>query len=200
MFRVFSKPSAFFRGQRLRGFRYAYPSNQIKRRTSTFHRGYTLIELLVVVLILGVLAAISALSWTGFLANNTLSNAQNEIAQAIRGTRETAKRQSQDWQISLRSTDNDEVQWAAHSATIDPNQVQWQSLNSAVRLSSQTTFSKSSTNIYRLVFNRKGHVNGQLGKVILTSRSDSRKLRCVVVSTLLGAMRRGDTSSQCSSS
>lgn len=166
----------------------------------TSQTGFTLIELLAVVAIAGVLFAIAAPGWARFWTNYCLSNAQSEVTQAIRGGRETAKRKSLDWQVSFRVANNGDVQWATHPSTADPNQAQWKSLNSAVQLSSETTLYKSSSSVYRVLFNNKGHVRGQLGKVVLTSRSDSRSLRCVVVSTLLGAMRRGDTSSQCSSS
>jgi prepilin-type N-terminal cleavage/methylation domain-containing protein len=200
MFRVIFRTKGLPGFLRSRCDRFFLRRSQRHPQSPTRQSGFTLLELLVVLMIAGVLSAILAPSWNSFWTNYCLSNAQSEVAQAIRGGRETAKRNGLDWQVSFRSADNGEVQWAAHPSTANPNQVQWKSLNSAVKLSSETTLHKTSGSVYRVVFNHKGYVRGQLGKVVLIPRSNSRQLRCVVVSTLLGAMRKGDTTSQCSSS
>ncbi len=168
-------------------------------KTRRSHDGFTLLEMMVVVVVLGTLMTIGTLTWSSFLANYALKAGQDEVYLAVRQAQETARRNNLEWQISFRMTPDQTVQWAIYPANSDKSKAQWQTLTAPVLLSPQTTLSKSG-DIYKVAFNHKGHVNGQLGKVMLTSRSDSRKLRCVVVSTLLGAMRRGDTSSQCASS
>lgn len=167
-------------------------------KTSRSHDGFTLLEMMIVVVVIGILMTMGALTWISFLANHELRSGQDEVYLAVRQAQETARRNNLAWQIGFRITPEQTVQWATFPTNGDRNQAHWQTLTAPVLLSPKTTLSKSG-DIYKVAFNHKGHVNGQLGKVILTSRSDSRKLRCVVVSTLLGAMRKGDTSSQCSS-
>ncbi len=165
-------------------------------RNSRIRNGFTLIETLIVVFIAGVLAAICALSWGSFWANYALSSAQNEVYQVIRDTRETAMRNNLKWQVSFRSAANQAVEWANYPAGSDATKANWQTLQSPVRLSPDTTLAKSG-NLYRAVFSHKGHVQGQLGKVMLTSQLDARQRRCVVVSTLIGGMRTGNSTRQC---
>jgi hypothetical protein len=41
-------------------------------------------------------------------------------------------------------------------------------------------------------FNHYGEVNGQLGRITLSTIDQADTKRCVMISTLLGAMRKGE--------
>lgn len=151
--------------------------------------GFTLLETIVVLMIIGILFAIVAPAWNHLLNVQRLNTAQEEIFQAIRTAQSNAKLNRIDWQFSLRSA-NGTVQWAIHSKAAPVSEVSWNSLDSSVRLDEETSLDLE-REIRRVQFNERGSVNGQLGRVTLSGNIGGRTKRCVIVSTLLGAIRNG---------
>jgi prepilin-type N-terminal cleavage/methylation domain-containing protein len=148
--------------------------------------GYTLLELLMVVIIIGVLATLMSAGFLGWLTRMRVTAARDAILQVIRETQQEATARKTTMQASFRDT-NGRVEYAIHDAGINPTL--WRSIEYPnIRIdTSNTTFAGNNT-LRRVQFNHKGHTNGQLGRITLTSRSGTPQ-RCVIVSTLLGAVR-----------
>ncbi len=156
--------------------------------------GYSLTELTFVVLIIGILAAIVAPGWLGFINNQRLRTSNDRIYQAMKTARSNAMRDKITWQASFQKKDQI-AQLAVHPETIEPDKANWENLNPSVQIDDETTLYQypsskyPSTEIWRVQFNYKGNTNGRLGRITLSLRSGGSAKRCVFVSTLLGAMR-----------
>ena len=170
--------------------------------------GFTLLETILIVLVVGLLAAIATPSWLTFINHLQLNIAQDEIYRAMRIAQSNAKRDKEIWQTSFRENDGI-VQWSIHPAmgkTCILDQVHWHSLSPSIAIykdknkkgKSETTLAKpkgdcSNAGVWRVQFNYKGNTNGQLGQITLITKNNNNitTQRCVYVSTLLGALRKG---------
>ncbi len=168
--------------------------------------GFTILETIIVVLLVGLLAAIATHRWMTFINHLHLNMAQDQIYRAMRIAQSNAKRDKEIWQTSFREQDGI-VQWSIHPAmgkTCILDQVHWHSLSPTIVIykdknkkgKSETTLAKtkgdcSKTGPWRVQFNYKGNTNGQLGQITLITKNNSTTQRCVYVSTLLGALRKG---------
>ncbi len=193
--------------------------------------GYSLTELTFVVLIIGILAAIAAPGWLGFLNNQRLRTSNDRIYQAMFTARRNAMRDKTAWQASFQETNNiigqPVIKWAVHKAAIAPDDLPsstWKYLEPGIEIDDnekndkgyyETTLRivKPDTNkvtknrtdpIYRTLFNYKGcpvyHPSDQCtqtsiqakGRIAIKHKDQDKSKRCVIISTLLGAMRKGE--------
>ena len=152
-------------------------------------QGFTLVELLVVVFIVGTLAAAIAPSWIGFVEGRRLTSERDELYSGIREAQSKAQIQSVAWQFSLRER-NGFIEWATHPKSVPSDEAQWTALSSSsLTIHEETTFAISG-DIYYVQFDNDGNVHYRLGRVTLSSRRVPVLKRCVIVSTIIGAMRK----------
>ncbi|MGC8712204.1 MAG: pilus assembly FimT family protein [Leptodesmis sp.] len=155
----------------------------------TRSQGFTLLEIAIVIVLIGILFTIAAASWSVFLNIYRLNTAQEQVFLAMRTAQTSAKQQHLSWQADFRQV-NQMVQWAIHPDGSTSPEAQWHSLDPNVRLDPETTLRKTG-NVWRIEFNHLGRVNGQLGRITLSGKQGGRVKRCVIVSTLLGALQKG---------
>lgn len=153
--------------------------------------GFTLLESLVVFTIIALLAALGLPSWLSFLDQRRVNTAQSLIYQALRRTQWEASQQHQTRQFSLREK-NGLIEWASHPASLEALQAtQWTPLMDGVRLADEDNTLLQSRGIYYVRFDHKGNVDSQLGRITMVGSGHRTSHRCVIVSTLIGAMRQG---------
>ncbi|MBS3027479.1 MAG: type II secretion system protein [Dolichospermum sp. DET50] len=149
--------------------------------------GFTLIEMIAVVLIIGILSAIVAPSWLAFIKNRHLNISQDQVYRAMREAQSQAKKEKLTYHASFREQNNI-VQWAIHPSTIDASNAKWNDLDGSVQLDAETTL-ELSNGVRRVPFDYIGSVKVPLGRITLSSKFGGNTKRCIIVSTILGAMR-----------
>jgi prepilin-type N-terminal cleavage/methylation domain-containing protein len=152
-------------------------------------RGFSLVELLVAVVIIGILAAIAAPVWSGIMTNRRLAVAQDQALQLLRQAQQQAKYHRMGWQASFREVDG-QVQGAVHPIRTIPAATDWQNIAPSVRIDFAESTMREGRGVLRTQFTYQGRVNGQLGRITFMPTHPSQARSCVVVSTLLGAMRQ----------
>lgn len=186
--------------------------------------GFTLPEILVSLLIIGLLAGVLLPNWLAFIELRKLNAAQDRVYFAMRQAKSQATKDKLSNQISFREQSG-VVQWAVHkteAGVFIPNSVAsnpslWHSLEPTIQIDkelnlkgkTETTIQKNtSQNLWRVVFNYQGcpvYNPGDectstslqaLGQITLYSNKAGKARRCVYVSTILGAMRKGNEHSK----
>lgn len=186
---------------------------------SNHSSGFTLPEILVVGLIIGILGGLVLPSWLAFVEISKLNAAQDKVYFAMRQAQSKAIKDKLSKQVSFREQ-NGVVQWAVHQTEagafipsyVNNNPNLWQSLEPSIQIDqalnfkgeSETTLLKhTSQKIWRVVFNYQGcpvYNPGDectstslrtLGEISLYSNKGGKARRCVYISTILGAIKRG---------
>lgn len=154
--------------------------------------GFTLIEVLIVTVAIGILSAIAIPTWLGFVNQQRTTSAQNTALTLLRDAQVNAKRERVRWQACF--WDDGTQVFASVRRASDSNECQ---TTNGISLASgdsnavtfTSTFAQNPPSYYRVQFKYDGSVNGRLGKITFTPRNTVNPKRCVIVSTLLGAMR-----------
>ena len=150
-----------------------------------------MLEILFAVVIIGILSAIAGPFWLSFINSRRLDLGQDRVYFALRQAQSQAQKQKLTWQASFREQ-NGIVQWSVHPTSVNPANINWNSLDPNIRLDRETTLQLlASQGIRQIQFDYRGSVRKPpLGRVTLSSKYGGKTKRCVYVSTILGAMRR----------
>jgi prepilin-type N-terminal cleavage/methylation domain-containing protein len=152
--------------------------------------GFTFIEMMTALLMIGILSAIAAPNWFALIKTQHLNIAQDQVYQAKRQAQSQAKKEKVKYQASFR-TQNNILQWAVHEekeSDLNNPMIKWNDLDDSVQLDPNSTL-QLSNGVRRVRFDDIGGVIPPLGKITLSSKSGGTAKRCVIVSTILGAMR-----------
>ncbi|MDB9435979.1 MULTISPECIES: Tfp pilus assembly protein FimT/FimU [Dolichospermum] len=152
--------------------------------------GFTFIEMMTALLMIGILSAIAAPSWFALIKTQHLNIAQDQVYQAKRQAQSQAKKEKVKYQASFR-TQNNILQWAVHEekeSDLNNPMIKWNDLDDSVQLDPNSTL-ELDNGVRRVRFDDIGGVTPPLGKITLSSKPGGTAKRCVIVSTILGAMR-----------
>ena len=172
-------------------------------------RGFTLTEVLAVVVIIGILAVLAVPSGINIWARIQLEDAQNKVERALRIARTNARAslQGRAWVVWV---DNSEpnvptlVIQDEEGLCDEPTPCQRIRLNNFVTVANTFNdgrandgFNDGRANDGRAVFESDGRAR-QLGRFVVSSTYSQGENRCVVVSTLIGTIRK-DNDPACAS-
>lgn len=157
--------------------------------------GFTLIEGLIVVVIVGLMAAIAAPSWFGFVQQRKINATRDMVYHALRATQADAMQHRHDRRFSIREH-NGRIEWASHPESLPTVQVTtWQPLIDGVVFADIDNTLTKAGGIHYTRFDMYGNLKSKAiseqGTITVTMSGKQHTHRCVVASTVLGAMRKG---------
>lgn len=140
-------------------------------RVRKYDTGFTLIEMITVVIIVGVIAAISAPNFLGLLNRNRVNSALGQIKGAIKEAQRQAIKDSSSCTVNITSATR-----TISGGCLLSNRI----VDNNVTIDSDHT----------ITFSGKGNTTSDATIVVSTTNNNVQK--CLVVSSGLGLLREGD--------
>ena len=163
--------------------------------------GFTLIELLVVIAMVGILAAILAPSWLGFLNRQRISSVRSDLVQVLRQSQQTAIQRRQAVAITVEEDEdfptinNGVNQQLALGGGLQPGMIELKSFS--------VTDDGEESDDNQFSFNYQGklidsidaqgrEVPQTLPLVITISSPDFNQQQCVILANLIGSIKTAE--------
>lgn len=169
-------------------------SRKVTLRPIKSEAGFTLLEVITVALIIGILSAIAAPSWQGFITRQRISTINNRVFQALRTAQSDAKLKKSQVTVSfdknvdpptLKISDQPSSQTLNADGEIKPGQI---------TLSAQAGSPLADDNI--ITFDYDGTLQKvpvqALPFIVTISPTQGTAKQCVIVETSLGGMRTAE--------
>lgn len=153
--------------------------------------GFTILELLIIVILLGVLAAIAAPGWLGFINRQRVRTVNDRVFQSLRLAQSEAKRTKQSVKITFNpgsATDPPTVRFEPPLATGGSEQ----KLDGGGEIK-PGTIALVPTPLNSLTFDYQGNIiAGTTPFYVTVSPAGGGGKQCAIVETLIGGMRTGE--------
>ncbi len=182
----------------------------MKKRSHSNHSiaGFTLIEVLVIIIMVGILFAIAAPSWVGFLNRQRITTARDQVFEVLRSAQAEAKRtkvsraivfdnSAQKPRVIVVPVVDNTLTPSGVLTSVDTSDGRWQVLGNAniqagvIKIAGKP-YQSAETTSGAIIFDTYGNVNPNISSmpytITIQATTVTSPKRCVRVTTLLGAM------------